>query len=62
MKTGDKVRCLFNDIDGKIHGKGRVGHIEGFARLSKYHGREIRVVFDTGEAGWFWETSVKLCE
>lgn len=58
IQEGDKVRCKRGNID-KNAGEGLVGTVEGFARFSKYHGREAMVRFgDRLEChpanGWFW--------
>lgn len=53
LAEGDRVTCL-NDCIDKKHGKGISGEIKGFARFSKYHGREAYVTLDTGVSGWFW--------
>lgn len=54
---GDKVKCLHGDID-RGAGKGCVGYVDGFARFSTYHPREVYVKGE-GWSGWFWLSSVE---
>ena len=53
LLAGDVVVCLANSID-KPSGKGAIGRISGFARLSVYHPREVMVE----GVGWLWERDV----
>ena len=66
INEGDRVLCKRGNID-KDRGAGRVGIAEGFARFSKYHGREVFVRFGTQtwgdgadpDDGWFWLNDVQ---
>ena len=66
INEGDRVRCLQGSIDKNI-GAGLVGVVEGFARFSSYHGREVLIRFGPkaweGEPhpadGWFWLSTVE---
>lgn len=64
ISHGSKVKCMTGNIDNG-RGAGAIGYVHGFARLSKYHAREV-YVSDTPEGtpradwcGWFWESSVE---
>lgn len=61
LKSGDKVRCLAGSIDKGV-GKGAIGIVSGFARLSAYHPREVSVLFSDVKSGWFWLADVELLE
>lgn len=66
MKEGDKVVCTNGNIASGA-GKGEIGYVTGFARLSPYHPREVWVShvpqYDGTKqpswCGWFWERDVK---
>lgn len=66
ISEGDRVRCRSGNIDNGL-GLGLIGTAEGFARFSKYHGREVYVRFGPrlGEGephpadGWFWVANVE---
>jgi uncharacterized protein YwbE len=58
IEAGSKVKTLAGDIDRNQHA-GAVGVVAGFARLSSYHPREVRVSFPDGKAGWFWASAVE---
>lgn len=63
IREGDKVRCKRGSIDRDV-GAGEVGYVTGFARFSKYHGREVRVQsapshIDSKWSGWFWLSDVE---
>lgn len=67
MNVGDKVVCLSGSIDRR-EGKGEIGYVTGFARLSKHHPREVFVSPTHPDSkfrssatwgGWFWECDVK---
>ena len=58
FQVGDKVTTFAGSIDRNQH-KGAIGVVQGFARLSSYHPREVFVAFDDGRGGWFWEHSVR---
>lgn len=55
IKIGDTVTCSEASIDTPGFGKGLVGKVTGFARLSSYHSREAMVRFGDGNSEWFWE-------
>jgi hypothetical protein len=59
IKQDTKVRCLRDSIDKQL-GQGLVGRVDGFARFSSYHAREVFVKFGSDPYkphacdGWFW--------
>lgn len=57
LNIDDEVVCLNGSID-KGRGKGEVGTIVGFSRLSSYHPREAMVKIDNTFSGWFWESDL----
>ena len=57
LKEGDTVRCTAGDIARNEHA-GAIGTVEGFARFSVYHSREVWVQFGEGIGAWFWERDV----
>lgn len=64
IREGDRVQCKRGNIEKNL-GAGLIGTVEGFARFSPYHGREVRVRFgDRGDfhpaTGWFWLCDVVL--
>jgi len=59
MQHGDTVRCLSGDIDRNRH-DGETGKVQGFARLSPYHPREVSVRFPDGSTAWFWVSNVEI--
>lgn len=59
MTEGDKVRCITPSIDREI-GESAVGVVDGFARLSSYHPREVMVRFSDGAADWFWMRDLEI--
>lgn len=62
VQEGERVRCLQGNIDKNL-GAGLIGTVEGFARFSPYHGREVMVRFGQGAPhpadGWFWLSTVE---
>ena len=61
IKEGDTVRCTSGSID-KGAGKGAIGRVTGFARLSAYHAREAFIQFDDQPEnnGWFWVRDLEV--
>ena len=59
-RIDDTVRCRAGNIDRNL-GRGEVGRVTGFARLSAYHPREVFVSSSPPAAwnGWFWELDVE---
>ena len=57
LGPGDKALTLEGDIDGNRY-NGAVGIVQGFARLSSYHPREVCLKFEDGSVAWFWERRV----
>ncbi len=57
IEIGSKVRTVHGSIDGNQHADA-IGVVEGFARLSSYHPREVFVKFPDGGA-WFWLAGVR---
>lgn len=53
IQENASVLCAQGDIDRNKH-KGETGTVTGFARFSRYHGREAMVRFQSGETAWFW--------
>lgn len=60
IEEGDVVRCVHGSIDRNL-GAGETGRVSGFARLSKYHAREIYITFapDHQHGAWFWEHDIE---
>lgn len=60
LKIGTTVKTLRPSIEaqakGREEGQGLTGVIDGFARFSKYHGREAFLIFADQPKlnGWFW--------
>lgn len=61
LQHGDTVRCLAGSIDKNV-GKGAVGRVTGFSRLSSYHQREAFVTFEDrpADSGWFWVGDLEI--
>lgn len=59
IEAGRKVKTLQGDIDRNRH-SGATGVVQGFARLSSYHAREVYVQFSDGRGAWFWASAVAL--
>lgn len=67
IKEGDRVLCRRGNIEKDL-GAGLIGTVEGFARFSLYHGREVLVRFGPKPwegtphpaDGWFWLIHVEL--
>jgi len=57
IEVGATVKTLEGDIEGNRHA-GSVGVVNGFARFSSHHPREVYVKFPDGNTAWFWLSRV----